>query len=294
MPGPSDDRIAREWKATTDLLKPSIAGRMALVVARREGRLSLPEDRDLGRIAESLQARLGGTESPPRERETGLSRMFFETFKVLLHQALDAGGPVAIGVIMRRTGCSYPTAAETIRRLERSREIVRRSNRSVQLNGFPEKTWPEILALSGPFRGSRFYADSSGRPPDPMALGRRLRQSPSPRLALGGVLAARHYDPHFDLRGLPRLDVSVHATGEPGELDFIGRLDPALKRVEPGTSGVVLAVHPLRRAEPLFGTDPRGGIGWADPVETLLDLHELRLVDQAERLIHRLLKVPKP
>src|SRR5438034_7454464 len=30
MPRPSDDRIAREWRSTLDLFKPSIAERMAL------------------------------------------------------------------------------------------------------------------------------------------------------------------------------------------------------------------------------------------------------------------------
>lgn len=287
-PGPSNDRIAREWRAAVDLLKPAIARRMALVVARPEGCLSLPEDRDLGRIGEALRSHLGKIEAPPREHQPGISRKLFEVFKVLLHQALLGRGPVAIGELMRRTGCSYPTVAEAIRRLEKSQEIARRSNRSVQLKGFPEKTWPEILALSGTLRGTRCYADSSGRPADPMALLRRLQQAPRPHVAVGGVQAARHYDLHFDLRGLPRLDLAVHVAPGAGDLNFLGPLDPALKRVDPGAPGVVLAVHPLSRAEACFEKNPGGRIDWADPVETLLDLHELRLTGQAERLLKRL------
>ena len=31
---------------------------------------------------------------------------------------------------------------------------------------------------------------------------------------------------------------------------------------------------------------PRVGVPWADPVEALLNLHELRLIEQANELIH--------
>lgn len=288
MPKATDDRIRREWGEVLNLFKPAIASRMGLVVVHPDRCLALGEDRELRKIGEAVRARLGKVEPAPREGRPALSRSSFEVFKVLLGQHLLGKGPIAIGELMRRTGCSYPTVAESLRRLEAAEELKRLSNRSVQFARFPRKTWIEVLALSESLRRTRFYADPSGRAPDPAALHRRLQGVPNEHLAVGGVQAARHYDPHFDLHGLPRVDVSLRMREEGFDFAFVGRLDPALQRVEPGAPGVVLSVHPLHRPEAAFEKNPKGKVGWADPVETLLDLHELRLADQAERLVERL------
>lgn len=292
MPRPTDDRIVREWRETLELLKPSIAGRIALVIVRKDACRPLPEDKELRDLGESLRGRLGRMDVPSRESRPGVSPAFFEVFKVLLQQWMLGRGPIAIGELMRRTGSSYPTVAEAIRRLEGTQEVSRRSNRSVQLARFPERTWPEILALSGSLRRTRYYADPSGRPPDPQALYRRLQGMPRGPVAVGGVQAGRHWDPDFDLNGLPRLDLSVHMPAGAGDLGFLERLDPALRRADPAARGIVVAVHPLLRADAGFEKDPKGRVDWADPVETVLDLHELRLAEQAEDLIRRLSGTP--
>ena len=288
MPRPSDGRVTREWRATLEVLKPAIAARMALVVVRPDGCLLPTEDRELRRIGEAVRSGLGRGGAPERERSRAPSAMFFEIFKVLLHGRLLGQGAIAVGEVMRRSGGSYPTVAEALKRLDRAKELTRRSNRSVELSRFPQETWTEILALSGSLRRSRFYADRSGRAPDAAGLHRRLQVMAPKAEAVGGVLAARRWDRHFDLHGLPRLDVGVHAPGGAADLSFVHRMDPALERVKPGSPRIVLAIHPLLRAEELFDPNPKARVPWADPVETLLDLHELRLVEQAEQLIRRL------
>ena len=50
----------------------------------------------------------------------------------------------------------------------------------------------------------------------------------------------------------------------------------------------------LLGAEILFEPDAKKGFAWADDVETLLDLTELKLLDQADALIHRLVKREAP
>lgn len=282
MPRPTDDRIAREWKATLDLFKPAIADRLAMVIIRPDRTQVLDDDKDVRRIGEILRGHLGRIEVSAREPKDA----FFEIVKVLLNHRLRQRGPMAIGELMRRTGTSYPTVAEALRKLEKAQELARRSNRSVELSRFPEKTWAEILARSETLRRSRFYADGSGRRIAPLDLFRRL--APAKSLAVGGVQAARRWDSRFDLNGLPRLDVTVHLPQGVGDFGFVERLDPALKRVDPGSGGIVLAVHPLRREVPDFEKNSKGKIDWADPVETLLDLHELRLAEQAEAMIRRL------
>lgn len=288
LPKPSNKRVFREWKAAWELFKPEIARRMELVVVRPEECLTSKDDRELTRIGEALRAHLSRRERPQVPSRPPLSEKFFEVFKVLLDQWILGRGPIAVGELMRRVGCSYPTAADAIRRLEGSQEIARRSRRSVQLTGFPKKTWTEVLALSESLRKTQYYADPTGRTPAPLDLYRRLKGVPYKHIGVGGVQAARHWDPHFDLHGLPRLDITSHMASGIGDLGFLEKLDPALKAVSPGAPRVVLAVHPLFRAEPCFEKNPKGKIDWADPVETLLDLHELRLVDQAEELTKRL------
>lgn len=71
------------------------------------------------------------------------------------------------------------------------------------------------------------------------------------------------------------------------DLDFIRRLDPALSPTTKAHAAA-LVVHAVPRAVSLFETDPSEGVPWADPVEILLDLHELRLSAQADAFIRHL------
>lgn len=288
MPRPTNDRVAREWRSTLELFKTPIADRMSLVIVRPEASQPMEEDKSLFRIGEIMRSHLGRVKETEHEPQTVLTPAFVEIFKVLFNQWILKRGPMAIGELMRRTGSSYPTVADAVRRLERTQELARRSNRSVQLSRFPEKTWFELLALSESLRRTRYYADASGGRTHPLDLNRRLQATPYKHLAVGGVQAARHWDPDFDLNGLPRLDVTLHMAHGIGDWGFVERLDPALKRVDSRHEGIVLAVHPLLRAEPHFEKNPKSKIDWADPVEVLLDLYELRLIDQAEHMIRHL------
>ena len=96
--------------------------------------------------------------------------------------------------------------------------------------------------------------------------------------------AARHWDPRFDLNGTPRVDVVAHRL----DAAWVKAVDPALKPAAADAPRVVLAVHPLRRPQTLFETAARGRLPVADPVETLLDLHEMGLTAQSAELVERL------
>ncbi|HXX93853.1 MAG TPA: hypothetical protein VEN81_09480, partial [Planctomycetota bacterium] len=162
MPRPTNDRVAREWRSALDLFKPRIADRMALVMVRPEASEALDKDPGLLRIGEILRSNLGRLHAPAREPGSGLSPAFFEIFKVLFNQWILGRGAIAIGELMRCAGSSYPTVAEALRRLERTQELARRSNRSVHLSRFPEHTWSQVVALSEGLRRTRYYTDSSG------------------------------------------------------------------------------------------------------------------------------------
>ncbi|MHC4956384.1 MAG: hypothetical protein ACYTGZ_21290 [Planctomycetota bacterium] len=280
------DRLRREWSAALSILRPAVAKRLALVAVGDHFSVCLPRQCPaLAALAETggrlLQL------SPSRELPR-MSRSFV-VLKVILARWLVGEGPISRRQLGEQAGCSYPTVAKAIDWL--GGNVRQHSNRSVELGEFPQDAWGELLARVPSQRARVSYIDRSGQPPDTEALLRRLRRLNPPHVALGGVVAAHHYDPHFDLRGLPRLDVSMGAAGGL-DLGFVRRLDPALQEASAGDGRPVLVVHPLQRPATLFVPGPGGGLPIADPVETLLDLGELRLVEQANALIGHLERRP--
>jgi hypothetical protein len=277
LPRVSDDRLRREWGSVREVLRPALASRLALVSLGPRPWAD-PDDPELLKALAGLR----GPQEPDRPAASAaVTPKFFDVLKVLLEHRLVRKGPLRIGELLGRSGCSYPTAADALRRLEERGELARRPGRRVELVAFPRRTWSEVLALSASLRRPRFYADRTGRPANPLALVRRLASLGTSGVALGGVLAARHWDPGFDLHGLPRLDLTVHGAWE------VASLDPALVPAARGEAAAV-AVHPLSRKVPLFEPSKKGPLPVADPVETLLDLHELGLDAQAEALLERL------
>ena len=114
---------------------------------------------------------------------------------------------------------------------------------------------------------------------------RRLEAKAPPNVGLGGVVAARHYAPEFDLQGLPRLDISVHGQES---LEWLGSVEPALRRARDEELSPVLVVHRIVRPEP--GFDRVSGstlhrLSIAGRAETLLDLYDLRLIPQADAFV---------
>ena len=272
-------RLQQEWENLLSVLRPDVAARLALVAVGDGFQLCLPDEcAQLVELADVARGRLNA--SPPAKLPR--TPKSIEVLKVLLVRWLLGEGPLPRGELGKRAGCSYPTVTNAI---ERFGEAIREhSNRSVELKAFPQVAWNELVALT-PLRRARLaYIDRTGRQADPEGLLRRLRKLRPPHVAVGGVVAARHWDPHFDLRGLPRLDLSLAAEGG-RDLDFLRRLDPGLGLLE-GEGTPVLVVHPQQRPMALFAPDDELPI--ADPVETLLDLNELRLVDQSNAMIDRL------
>ena len=89
-------------------------------------------------------------------------------------------------------------------------------------------------------------------------------------------MGAKRYYSDLDIIGTPRLDLCVHCTGKYIDLDFIKYLDPALELSRDPHAPTRLALHFVRRNNPLFDKG-KNDVSWADPVECLFDLHEARL-----------------
>jgi len=266
--------------------------RMTLAAIDEDGIVIEPEEPSLRRIAAALAPRLTRSKAVPAEQGSALvapTWRFSELVKVLISRWLLKLGPISVGGLAREVGCTYPTARQTIARLKDAGVLAHHSNRAVELSRFPTEVWRELLVVSRGLRRGYRYVDSSGRPATPQDLLKRFRRLNLPNIALGGVMAARHWHPQFDLNGTPRLDLVYHVPhGKSVDLGFIERLDPALTPVEGRSPAASLVVHLLVRSESLFTKGDKDETLWADPVETAFDLNELQLDAQANQMITQL------
>jgi len=282
-PAITDERLHEEWARAATVLRSEVMDRMVLCT-EKEGRvrgLTRSIDRDLKGIlldvVEKERASAG-----PRINRTDAS---FVVSKILLHHWLTKGRFVSASWLGRTSGYTYPTVAKVIDDL--GGLIERGPDRSFRLRWFPQEEFTRLVALSDRARATARYGDRSGQPRSPELHLRRLENLNLPGLAIGGVLGAKHYDPNLDLVGTPRLDISLHARNPQVDLDFIEKLDPALKRISDPLEPASVVVHTVYHADSLFV--PRdGGLSWADPVECLLDLYDARLDIQAGEFLEAL------
>ncbi len=286
----STQRLVLEFEVTRRSLHPEIAGRLHLASLRDEqwsGRPKTP--------SKALLHRVSGLRAAPRARGLMLGRPDYiadVTKLLILHRIKepemierDGLGFVTRTKLMKTIGCSYPTVAGALQRLDRS--MTQRSDRAIALKRFPEKAWAEIVLASERSRHTLRFADRLGQARSPSSLLKRLVKLDTPPLGLGGTMGARHWHPDLDLHGNPRLDLSMHCPGNRMDLDFVKKLDPALEREDDPTAPASLVIHAIRRKEAYF-TENKEGLQIADPVECLLDLHELRLEAQAAALYQSL------
>ena len=89
------------------------------------------------------------------------------------------------------------------------------------------------------------------------------------------------------LVGTPRLDLTIHCRSCQPELDFIHRLDPALKPAGKDEAARV-AIHTLRQAEVFFLKQTTPGVVRGRSSRMPTDLHEMRFESQALEAIESL------
>ncbi|HEY1791891.1 MAG TPA: hypothetical protein VGG34_03170 [Opitutaceae bacterium] len=278
--GITESRIQMEWELARAVLNSDVARRVTIGV-EKEGRLrgvlqsiDLDTKRVLLEVLEKQREKSG-----PR---MGRSDASFVVLKVLLHHWLTDGGAVTSEWLSRKCGYTYPTVANALKGLGSATE--RDSSRRVRLRGFPHEEYLRLVAMSDHARATARYADASGQARSPERHLRRLEAMGLKAVGVGGVIGARHYFEDLDIVGAPRLDISFHARGPAADVDFIYKLDPALRQITDPREPASLVIHQVYHADPFFS--PRsGGLNWADPVECLLDLHEAHLEIQAKQFL---------
>lgn len=278
----SRSRLRTEWESLYTLFQSSILSRLRMVVVsgvsiiEEFGDLSSEESNALSEVQEKLRKK----HSIKRRRNPDA---FFEILRILLIHWFRGSGPLQVNQLGQLSGFSYPTVAASLEKLEPW--LLRHSDRSVELKSFPQDNWFKLLTVTDDIRTTRSYHTHRPRPIEKLL--ERLTEKPDKDIACGGIIGARKYLPGIDLFGIPRLDISVHDWGA-GKIDqLIRKLDPGLKKVEPGEMPQVV-VHSIYRPESLFTKGDGDLLPIADEVECLLDLHDARLESQALELLEYL------
>jgi hypothetical protein len=292
----TEKRLLADWRNLETMFRREIFSRLLMVTYRdgiklmSTGELSAQDEKIV--VLEIDRERKRSSRTARRSSET-----YFDILRILINQWIKREGPLTTRWLCETAGCTYPTAALALERL--GNYLLRHSDRRVELKAFPKDEWMRLVANSDKVRETHRFADYSGQPRSVDFLLSRFQKlqkqitpeggSPtkfSREIAIGGVLGARRFFPNMDLVGTPRLDLTIHCRSRQPELDFIHRLDPALKPAGKDEAARV-AIHTLRQAEVFFETDD-AGVVWADPVECLLDLHEMRFESQALEAIESL------
>lgn len=275
-PGITESRLRDEWDKTQMTFLPNIIKRLSIVILTDDCFIGIPRDPDpeyISLLEQASKDELSRAGTPLPAPDYGA-----EILKILVYQWLRKQGSMTSVWLSETGGCNYRTVTKALKGLGRA--ILWHSDKSVELRYFPKDAWGRMFAMLEKSRSTIRYADRSGQPRSIESLLRRQKKINLPLISLGGVLGAKHYYPKLDLVGNPRIDLSIHCVGKGTDLDFIENLDPALKQENDPDVPANLVLHFIRRKTPFFEKGPKGMI-WADPVECLLDLQEMRLEPQA-------------
>ena len=302
----SAKRVMTEWTHIRQILLPDLASRIHLAaVVQEKDVVEVPKGARtpvVDRFFE-IARRRSKERAPTGVKVAGTTVVttwkHLEVEKVLLHRWLLGEGTIPIGTLCRQVGCSYPTATQTIGRLGAGNLIVRGRGRSVGLAKYPRDRWAELLRAQRLVYPPMQFVSSINEPGAVDSIVRRLNRLRPSGAAVGGVVAARRWDPSFDLNGTPRVDVVLQTPAKRSAAadddwiriasEFVRRIDPALNPKSPQVNGAtVLVLHAMYRKEPLFLEEPRATMPWADPVEVICHLNELGLTAQAGQMLQRL------
>lgn len=276
----SDVRLRDEWDSLQSVFHPDVLPKLAAVIHRKGS-----PDQILGKLdqreKESIPSIIKHAlrDSSPASRRS--RDAFYDILRILINQWLAGKGPLTSRSLCETAGCSYPTAASALKKL--GKYLTRHSDRRVELRTFPRDAWSRLVANADQVRQTQWFVDHSGQTRSIDSLLARLQKIRPEGVAIGGVPGARRLDPSLDLVGIPRLDITIHCRVGKPDMSFLRQLDPALKPGNTGESARVV-IHALHQEHVFFERD-KDGVLWADPVECLLDLHEMRLETQASEFL---------
>jgi hypothetical protein len=282
----SAQRLEEEISSAGKVIQPALNSRLRVLELRERHSLRAPlEEAGLSKeeaagVEKALQQGRVTRKPTARSPRPAAQDLIFEH---LVNAYLLGMDPMTTESITGATGFTYPTVADALGKLGPS--IRRHSDRRVELKHFPRQEWRRFISVYERGQFCRKFTVATELARTPESLLKRFQKHASPETAIGGVHAAHHYDPEFDLVGSSRLDICVSGKLLDRAPELARQVDPALEPASFSTANPALVIWPVHRAEPLFQHDPQSDTRWADPVTCLLALHDARLEAQAEELI---------
>ena len=124
--------------------------------------------------------------------------------------------------------------------------LLRHSDRSFELQYFPKEAWEWLLVHLDKSRFTKRYTDRSGKPRSIKSLLKRLAKMGNENIAVAGSIGTQHHYPDIDIIGTPRLDLTVHCPHKYLNIDFVEKLDPALKEERDKNIPASVVLHFIR------------------------------------------------
>ncbi len=282
----SRKRINEEWALIQRILNPDIAERLNIYLKRGERVNGWPRDPNEEMSAHLIRAvKEASAEAGMRLPKTDY---FSVILKILLLNWLGHSSQKPEVMTMKRlgelAGCSYPTVASSIDRLKGF--LQHSYSEGIQLRRFPSEEWHSMILGADKIRTTQRLVDRSGQPRRPKFLMDRLAKMRLDYIGVGGVPGALAVYPDLNITGSPRLDICIHAPGKIADVDFVKKLDPALELTKDQMEPALVVLH-FVRSEYSYFEQHLPGIKRAGWVECMLDLHEMRLGEQADEWLHQ-------
>jgi len=280
-PNISYKRLYNEWEKAKRAFRLEAFSNITIYVFQKGQLVSIPNDPN----AELTDALLKVCKKEKLNKKNPLPRIDYkaEIYKIIIYKWLIKAGPITTDWLSKAVGCNYRTVANTLQSLGNT--IIRHSDRSIELKYFPKDVWEWLIVNSNDSRLTKHYSDQSGHPRQIESFIKRLLKIKDINISIAGTLGARHYHTDIDLIGDPRLDITIHCPEKYFNTDFIKKIDPALEEGIDRDKPASIVLHYIRRKKSFFKPNPNG-IAWADPIECILDLHEMHLEPQALELLN--------
>jgi hypothetical protein len=272
----SPTRLKLEIEYFRSVVRPNLAQRVRLIgIEDTESGIKLPYEAE-----PNFQSWL---EDVVAREATGVRGNRQTVTSALALSWLRGEGPLTVRSLQDLCGASYPTVATAVENLTSLDLLEPRSDRRLLVRYIPLALLMKIAEQHAAGRKIHRFIDPTGQVKSPETLSAKLfklqQQGLATKVAVGGVLGARHYFSDLDITASPRLDLSVYSAGG---LDFVRRLDAALEETEDARAKAALVVHVT--PEPVRFIDHHDGT-WASELECCADLLEIGLTREAHEMM---------
>lgn len=281
----TQERLQSELFQVRKVIRPDLANRLHVGQCDGSGE-NVRLDPALPSPLEAVVTQAVRRAANARRRSPGGTQL--DVFAYMVRSWLAHKGPAMVKDIQEAVGASYPTVAAGLEKLNRQGVVHRWRNRSVELSGFPREEWPRWLLATIQTRRIARYVDPSRQARAPREMAARLSKATRQPVAISGVVGALRHFPDLDITSPPRLDVCL-ANEHGGEgLAFVRKLDAGLVR-DDAAAYPVLAVHLLPPRSDKYFAEMDGNL-YADPLECLLALYEMKLQEPASQMLEELIR----